>query len=81
MRPRFCLTTSKDPASINSHEESISAKLDLAALNVSNTLEKLSNPRNETLIALGRGGQASAILVTNPSVPNFAKWSVIKKTQ
>ena len=55
---------------MNSHEDNISPKLVLAALNVSSTFEKLSSPRNETLIAFGRGGQANAILVTTPRVPN-----------
>ena len=65
------MTHSSEAASINSHEESISPKLALAALNVSKTFSKLSKPKKETLIAFGRGGQANAIRVTNPSVPNI----------
>ena len=54
---------------MNSHEDNISPRFALADLNVSKTLSKLSNPRNETLIAFGRGGHANAMRVIKPSVP------------
>ena len=61
---------------MNSHEDNISPRFALAALNVSKTLSKLSNPRNETLIAFGRGGHANAMRVINPSVPKWLKHNV-----
>ena len=69
LSPDSLSRTWREAASINSQEDRISLKFRLANLKVFKTLSKLARPRKATLMALGRGGHASAIPVTNPRVP------------
>ena len=78
--PKLSRVTSKDPASRNSQDDSISPRFCRANLNVDRTFSKLLRPRNATFTADGFGGQAIATFDTRPKVPKKIIEEILNRT-